>query len=52
VAIYLPSTRYEAHAQERVNERKAEEKQIERLLAILAKKLGHAARKPSSNRVA
>jgi len=34
------SARHERSAQERVNERKSEEKQIERLLAVLAKKLG------------
>ncbi len=33
-------THYETSAQERINERKCEEKQVERLLAILAKKLG------------
>ncbi len=31
---------YERSAQERFNERKSEEKQVERLLAVLAKKLG------------
>lgn len=42
VALSQPpkSTRYETSAQERINERKCEEKQVERLLAILAKKLG------------
>jgi len=43
VTMYLPSkpTRHESNAQERANERKAEEKQIERLLAVLSKKLAH-----------
>jgi hypothetical protein len=35
-------TRHESTSQERLNERKAEEKQIQRLLAILAKKMGSA----------
>ena len=34
------SARHECSAQERFNERKSEEKQVERLLAVLAKKLG------------
>ncbi len=44
-------TRYETSAQERTNERKAEEKQVERLLALLAKKLGTTdkGRKPYSS---
>ena len=39
---YRPSksARHESNAKERVNERKSEEKQVERLLAVLAKKLG------------
>ena len=43
MTMYLPSkpTRHESNAQERANERKAEEKQIERLLAVLSKKLAH-----------
>jgi hypothetical protein len=42
VTLSQPSrfTRYETSAQERTNERKAEEKRVERLLAILSKKLG------------
>jgi hypothetical protein len=56
MAHYLPSkpTRYESSAQERHNEQKAEEKQVERLLATLSKKLGPLGepRKPSSARVA
>ena len=36
------SARHESSAQERCNERKSEEKQVERLLAVLAKKLGPA----------
>jgi hypothetical protein len=36
-------TRYEDTAQEKLNERKIEEKQVQRLLAILARKV-----KPSS----
>jgi len=34
------SARHEQSAQERFNERKSEEKQVERLLAVLARKLG------------
>ncbi len=34
------SPRHELNAQERFNERKSEENQVERLLAVLAKKLG------------
>lgn len=34
------SARHERSARERCNERKSEEKQVERLLAVLAKKLG------------
>jgi hypothetical protein len=39
---YRPSksARHESSAQERFSERKSEEKQVERLLALLAKKLG------------
>jgi hypothetical protein len=39
---YRPSksARHESSAQERSNERKSEEKQVERLLAALTKKLG------------
>jgi len=42
---YRPSKAacHESSAQERVNERKSEEKQVERLLAALAKKLVHLA---------
>jgi len=41
VTLYLPSKpRHESAAQERHNERKAEEKQTQRLLTILARKLG------------
>jgi|HubBroStandDraft_6_1064221.scaffolds.fasta_scaffold960703_1 hypothetical protein len=34
------SAYHERNAQERFNERKSEEKQVERLLAVLAKKVG------------
>ena len=34
------SAYHEQNAQERLNERKSEEKQVEHLLAVLAKKLG------------
>jgi hypothetical protein len=51
VTLTLPSKppRYES-SQERSNERKAEEKRTERLLAILAAKIGPTGerRKPSS----
>jgi hypothetical protein len=49
---YTPSSRrHESTAQERLNERKAEEKQSQRLLAILAGKLapGDEKRKPSAS---
>jgi hypothetical protein len=56
VTLYLPSNpaRYENSVQERSNERKAERKQIERLLAMLAKKMGTdgKAGKPNSTRIA
>jgi len=42
MTIHQPSksTRYESSAQEKMQERKVEEKQIQRLQAILAKKMG------------
>jgi hypothetical protein len=52
VTLYMPSNRrYENTAQERLNERKAEEKQTQRLLAILARKLGprDEKRRPSAS---
>jgi hypothetical protein len=56
MAHYVPSkpTRYESGAQERRNEQKAEEKQVERLLATLSKKLGPSdgLRKPSTRAAA
>jgi hypothetical protein len=52
VTLYIPSKRrHESTAQERLNERKAEEKQTQRLLAILARKLGpmDERRRPSAS---
>jgi hypothetical protein len=45
------SALHETSAQERLNERKSEEKQVERLLAILAKKLGQSCERDSSTSV-
>jgi hypothetical protein len=54
--VTLPSKppRYESSSQEQANERKAEEKRTERLLAILATKIGPTGerREPSSVRIA